>query len=310
MCQELTVLRWMGYSTESIWIRRFKLSASIPKTNSQTCWRKAISHMTNGTFCCICSTSWVTPHSLAAISFKQEASCDVQMPTGILFEWFTHSESEIQTDESCVSSVLVNETELRKYELKWGHREIQSILNILNGAFAPPASEFRKQVGLVFLVRVVKVKWVQNILEGSLTRQQWETACMWHKRKNKHVLNFKIRRSRTASTCKRFSEMRQTHYEIMKVSPKWRWKPTKPIRCGHCSWLRLWEQHYSCTRVTQRTWKYSRILSLKMLKACSIWQERWLGESSECDFIGSFSPTWERSTLLNDQVMQWARARV
>ena len=34
-----------------------------------------------------------------------------------------------------------------------------------------------KQVSLFFWVRVLKVKWVQNILEGSLTRQPWETAC-------------------------------------------------------------------------------------------------------------------------------------
>ena len=123
MCRGLTELHWIGYSTESIWIRRFKLSTSIPGINTQTCWSKAVSHVTNGTICCICSTSWVTPHFPAAISFffKQKASRDVEKVTRKLFAWFAYSESEIKTDESRVSSVLVNETELTNDQ--WSHQD-------------------------------------------------------------------------------------------------------------------------------------------------------------------------------------------
>ena len=53
-------------------------------------------------------------HPQPFLSFKQKASCDVEESTGKLFEWFTYSESKTKTDESRVSLVLVNETELRK----------------------------------------------------------------------------------------------------------------------------------------------------------------------------------------------------
>ena len=91
MCHELTELHWMGYSTETTWIRRFKLSTSIPRINSQTYWPKAVSHVTNGTICSICLTSWVTPHFPAAISFflteskltliRSQKSCSLDSPT-------------------------------------------------------------------------------------------------------------------------------------------------------------------------------------------------------------------------------------
>ena len=46
------------------------------------------------------------------------------------------------------------------------------------------------------------------------------------------------------------------------------------ISIGHCLWLHRCKQHGMWTRVLQITWKHSRILTLRMLKACSILQER------------------------------------
>ena len=65
----------------------------------------------------------------------------------------------------------------------------------------------------------------------------------------------------------------------MKVSPKWPWKQRRQTsRYGRCSWLHRCKQHCTWTQVSQRTWKYSRILDLSLLKSCSILQERWLGK--------------------------------
>ena len=209
MCRGLTELHWIGYSTESIWIQRFKLSTSIPGINLQTCWPKAVSHVTNGIICCICSTSWVTPHFPAAISFffKQKASRDVEKVKRKLFASPTvkaksrsltlvsrqglsmRQNSQTTSGPTRTEGVSVSfQTYTSKGSIlcsQRGHREIQSkmILNILNRAMAQPAVGKPEAGGLVFTGQVVKVKWVLNILEGSLSHQPWETACMWHKKK-------------------------------------------------------------------------------------------------------------------------------
>ena len=65
---ETTELRLIGCSTESIWNPRFKSNMSTPKTNSQTFWPKEVSQEMNGIIFFVCSTSWVSRCSLAAIS--------------------------------------------------------------------------------------------------------------------------------------------------------------------------------------------------------------------------------------------------
>ena len=45
-----------------------------PKTKWQTCWPKVVSRVMNGTIFCIYSTSWISRHFLAAISFVQTES--------------------------------------------------------------------------------------------------------------------------------------------------------------------------------------------------------------------------------------------
>ena len=66
--QETTGLLWIGCLIELIWIPRFKLGTSTPNTNSQTCWPKVISNVTNGTIFFICSTSAISPLSALRVS--------------------------------------------------------------------------------------------------------------------------------------------------------------------------------------------------------------------------------------------------
>ena len=56
-CPEPTESRLIGYVTESIWARRSKSITLTPKTNSQTYWQKAISHVMSGTIFSVCSIS-------------------------------------------------------------------------------------------------------------------------------------------------------------------------------------------------------------------------------------------------------------
>ena len=56
MFPELTELLLIGCSIETIWTSKSKLNTLTPKTNSQTCWRREISHVTNGIIFCVFST--------------------------------------------------------------------------------------------------------------------------------------------------------------------------------------------------------------------------------------------------------------
>ena len=195
MRRELTELHWIGYSTESIWVRRFKSSTSIPIINSQTCGPKAVSTrdewnnlfnlftiMSNHIF----SQPFLSNGKQAVMSKKVAGSC---------FIWFANGESEIKIVQSCVSqSRGVPGLKLCQPGLGnhcWKHvkrfgvglsrdvRETKSkmILNILNRAIAQPASGKPMLVGLVFLVRVVKVEWVDRIPAAFLTNMHLGNRC-------------------------------------------------------------------------------------------------------------------------------------
>ena len=56
MFPESTKLLLIGYLIESTWTLKYKSSTSTPTTNSQTCWQKEISYVTNGTILCVCLT--------------------------------------------------------------------------------------------------------------------------------------------------------------------------------------------------------------------------------------------------------------
>ena len=67
MFPEPTELLLIGCSIESIWTPRSKSNTLTPKTNSQTCWPREISHVMNGIICCVCLTSAI---SVPPIVFK------------------------------------------------------------------------------------------------------------------------------------------------------------------------------------------------------------------------------------------------
>ena len=69
-CSEPTNLRSIGCLTESTWSPKSKSNTLIPKTNSQTCWRKAMSFVMNGITFSVCSTSWTFWSFLVAISVQ------------------------------------------------------------------------------------------------------------------------------------------------------------------------------------------------------------------------------------------------
>ena len=54
--QQPRELLLIGYSTESIWTPRSKSNSLTPKTNSQTYWQRAITHVMSGIIFCVCST--------------------------------------------------------------------------------------------------------------------------------------------------------------------------------------------------------------------------------------------------------------
>ena len=56
MFPEPTELLLIGYSIDSIWTPKSKSNALTPKTNSQTYWSRAISHVMNGIIYFVCST--------------------------------------------------------------------------------------------------------------------------------------------------------------------------------------------------------------------------------------------------------------
>ena len=60
MCQEPTVLLWIGCLTGLILILEFLFDTLTPNIKSQTFWPKVISHVTNGTIFFICSTSAIS----------------------------------------------------------------------------------------------------------------------------------------------------------------------------------------------------------------------------------------------------------
>ena len=127
-------------------------------------------------------------------------------------------------------------------------------------------------------IRVIQSKWVQNILEGSQTRLHAGNGWSWHKQV-KQILSFKMWSSQTASMCKKFSRIWKTDQDTTKTPLKWRWKQRKQTsQDGQCSWFHRWKQHCTWIRATQKIWKYSRILNLRILKACSILLERRLGK--------------------------------
>ena len=55
-----TELLLIGRLIESIWTPRSKSNTLTPKTNSQTYWRREISHVMNGIIFCVCSTSAIS----------------------------------------------------------------------------------------------------------------------------------------------------------------------------------------------------------------------------------------------------------
>ena len=55
-----TELPLIGCLIESIWTQKSKSSTLTPKTNSQTCWPRDISHVTNGIIFCVCSISAIS----------------------------------------------------------------------------------------------------------------------------------------------------------------------------------------------------------------------------------------------------------
>ena len=70
-CSEPTESRLIAYLTESIGIPKHPIGiCSQQKTNSQTCWREAISPVMGGIIFSVCSTSWVFRSSLAVISVR------------------------------------------------------------------------------------------------------------------------------------------------------------------------------------------------------------------------------------------------
>ena len=56
MFPEPTELVLIGYLIESNWTPKSKSNTLTPKTNSQTCWPREISHVMNGIIFCVCST--------------------------------------------------------------------------------------------------------------------------------------------------------------------------------------------------------------------------------------------------------------
>ena len=66
-CPKLTELRF-GHLTEPTRTHKSKSNTLIPKTNSPTSWRKAVSLLKNWTIFSVCSTSWTTPCFLVAFS--------------------------------------------------------------------------------------------------------------------------------------------------------------------------------------------------------------------------------------------------
>ena len=61
-----TELLWIGCLIELIWIPKSKSNTSTPKTNSQTCWLKGISHVMSGTIFFICSISAISAPTCCA----------------------------------------------------------------------------------------------------------------------------------------------------------------------------------------------------------------------------------------------------
>ena len=64
MCQEPTESLWIGCLTGLIWTQKFKSVTLTPNTNSQTCWLKGVSRVTNGTIFFICAISAISPFQL------------------------------------------------------------------------------------------------------------------------------------------------------------------------------------------------------------------------------------------------------
>ena len=60
MFPETTELLLVGCLIESIWTPRSKSNTLTPKTNSQTCWPREISHVMNGTIFCVCLISAIS----------------------------------------------------------------------------------------------------------------------------------------------------------------------------------------------------------------------------------------------------------
>ena len=82
--------------------QKSKLNMLTPKTTSLTCWPKEVSRVMSGIMFFVCSTSWISRFSPAAISeislwSNQEAECHVKERTRSDFQWrFTDGRNQSQ----------------------------------------------------------------------------------------------------------------------------------------------------------------------------------------------------------------------
>ena len=72
MFPEPTSLLLISCLIESIWTARSKSSTLTPRSNSQTCWEREISHVMNGIIFCVCLTSAIPVPSIVLKRCRKE----------------------------------------------------------------------------------------------------------------------------------------------------------------------------------------------------------------------------------------------
>ena len=278
MCLGHTELRWVGCSTESIRSQDPNQTCRHQKTKWQTCEPKVVLRVTNGTIICICLTSWIFRHPLAAISFKQKAEwCDVEKIPRRSFGRFADGEGEVKSDESCVVSKLVYcEAEFSKCE--WTFR-VSDRTDKPSSSFGRPSQgntggslslrSHEKPEGITSKIGSEHSEWnvsspsfgdrceehgikrVQKF-QGGNTIVPAASGDRYEEHEHKKIEpipNFVTWRSQPLSTRRRSFKTCRISWQEYRTYQNLKWKLIRPILwCGDGLWYRRWKLQYMWIR--------------------------------------------------------------
>ena len=320
-CPEPTELRLIGYLTESTWTLKSKSNMLTPKTNSQTYWQRAISHVMNGIIFSICSISAFSAQQAAPKWCRKE--CNKKQEERELWR----SRSRRWTWSRMLRQALL-QRRVRVHQIVPGilRAPSQQGSNLTAQSAGKTAAEGSNQNGAASSSQV----W---LTDAKNERQCEETRCCGNEpgsefsRMCKETCRRKFRHQRRVvdsewpNNFHRFRVLRSTPRENLlepatttqKRSQKTKWKTSMWTRWyGECLWLSLGKPQFILETIILEKWQSTKNQLQRTVKQLFDVTRKLIKEQKEIQGISMIDwqhSSWKRTTLLTVRAVRLSTAK-